>query len=78
MLSKNDLEQIKDIITQAIQTSEKNIKAELKEEILQFKDEVMGRFQHIDEEIAILAGHQDVWEDHENRIQNIEKHIFTN
>ena len=43
MLSKNDLEQIKDINTQAIQTTEKNIKAELKKEILQFKDEVMGR-----------------------------------
>lgn len=65
MLTKRDFETIRNIIAEAQQ--------KLKEDMLAFKDEVLHEITSMRDEIGILVGYRDMIEDHENRLQKLEK-----
>lgn len=69
MLSKIDLIAIRNLI----QESEKA----LKNEVVKFKDEILGRLDKIEQDLAIMNGYGDQLEDHETRIKNLEKSNLT-
>ncbi|KKR32440.1 MAG: hypothetical protein UT63_C0044G0007 [Candidatus Gottesmanbacteria bacterium GW2011_GWC2_39_8] len=69
MLTKTDLSAIKALVDSA--------KKELKDDIANFKDEIIGRIQKSDEELAVIAGNKDQLENHEERIGTLEKSITT-
>ena len=56
-----------------IRTEMQDMKKELKVDIVQFKDEVLSEIIKLRKDITVVIGYRDTIEDHENRIQKLEK-----
>lgn len=81
MLTKRDISLLKQAFKEDFLTKEeaqrifatKNGLVELREDILTFKDEILHEITAMRDEIGILVGYRDMIEDHENRLQKLEK-----
>lgn len=65
MLTKSDFEHIKQLIDDS--------RKQLKDDILDFKSEILGEIQSLREDVMIVIGYKDQIEDHELRIQKLEQ-----
>lgn len=79
MLTKSDLLAIKQLIDVSIDTLIEefggkldSLKNELKNDITNFKDTIIGRLDKIDEELTVTNGYGDKIENHEERITKLE------
>lgn len=72
MLTKSDLEKIRAVTSELIFEGNKSLKNELKEEIILFKDAILGEIKNLREEVTIVTGYKDQIEDHETRIEKLE------
>ncbi len=77
MLTKADIAKLDEAFTTKFATKEE-LKSEiksLKDLIIEFKDVILHEIQGLREEVAIVTGYKDQIEDHEARIEIIEKKI---
>lgn len=86
MLTKKDLEKLKEIFAtkddlkamedrqdQKFATKEDIVN--LKENIISFKDAILKEIGDLRDEVTIIGGSRDMIEDHDIRIEKIEKHL---
>ena len=67
MLSKADIQIIQGFIN--------DLKNELKNDIVTFKDQILGEIKSLREEVTIVTSYRDKIEDHEERLEKLEKRI---
>lgn len=79
MLTKNDLDKIRKIVEEKIDSTINNLLT--KDEFYEKMDEVMGELKAIREEQTVfsakVSNHSDQLEDHEARIINLEAKVAT-
>lgn len=86
MLNKSDLKAIRDILNDALNSlreefierfADKNDlkRFALKDDLVSFKDEILGEIKSLREEVTIVTGYKNQIEDHEVRIEKLEKTI---
>ncbi|MBP9691464.1 hypothetical protein KBD81_05300 [Candidatus Woesebacteria bacterium] len=73
MLTQEDTETILDIVQREVNSSKK----ELKNDILQFKDDILTEILHLRDDIAVITGYRSRIEEHEERIDELEKHVYS-
>lgn len=73
MLTQQD----KDTIQSMIQESKTELRDELHNDILQFKDDILNEIIKLRDDIAITTGYRDKIEDHDARIDELEKHVYS-
>jgi hypothetical protein len=69
--------QIRQIFREEINQSNDALKKELKNDILQFKDDILGEIVKLREEVAVVNGYRDKIENHEERLEAIETELNT-
>jgi hypothetical protein len=69
LLTRND---IKEIVTEIVAENNKY----LKDDILKFKDEILGEIVNLRDDFAVLTGYRDMIEDHGVRIEKLEHEVF--
>ena len=81
MLTKTDILTIKQLIKDEISEGISPLKKEIstmKEDIIQFKDEILKEIVDLRDYIAVTTGYRDMIEDHDIRIAKLEKRHITN
>ena len=73
MLTTTDLKKIKEITRDEIQTE---LRKELKNDIVTFKDEILHEIVAFREEMAVVTGYSDRIEDHDQRIEKLETAVY--
>ena len=71
MLTNNDIAKLKEVF--ATKEELNDLKSELKNDIVEFKDAILHEIVAMREELAVTLGHRDMLEDHETRITKLEK-----
>lgn len=46
-----------------------------KNDVVEFKDEILHEIRNVRDDVAILTGYKDQIEDQETRIESVEKHL---
>lgn len=69
MLTKKDLQAISELIDTKINPKFKK----LREEIIKFKDEILGEIKELRDDVSVVTGYKDQIKDHETRIERLEK-----
>lgn len=64
-------EVFREVLKQEIQSSEKRFE----NKVLEFKDAILKEIKDMRDEVAIVGGQRDMLEDHDQRIETIEKHL---
>lgn len=64
-------EVFRDVLKQEIQSSEKRFE----NKVLEFKDAILKEIEDMRDEVAIVGGQRDMLEDHDQRIETIEKQL---
>lgn len=64
-------EVFRDVLKQEIQSSEKRFE----NKVLEFKDAILKEIKDMRDEVAVVGGQRDMLEDHDQRIETIEKHL---
>lgn len=64
-------EVFREVLKHEIQSSEKR----LENQVLEFKDAILHEITKMRDEVAIVGGQRDMLEDHDQRIETIEKHL---
>lgn len=73
MITDADVKKLKSIF--ATKDEMKELRGELKNDILNFKDAILHEIIKLREDIAITMGYRDMIEDHENRLGVIETKV---
>jgi len=73
MITDKDISKLKQVFASKDDLS--TAVKELKNEIVKFKDEIVGRLNKIDDELTVTNGYGDQLEDHDNRLKKVEKHL---
>lgn len=84
MLTKVDLQAIKELIkdsqqglekklAEKIDSSRQEVERKLTKKITEFKDQILGEIEDLREDNTIMTGFSDQLEDHELRLTKIEK-----
>lgn len=68
MLTKSDFLKIKQLVDESVGKTEKR----LKQDIVQFKDDILKEIKDLREEVTVVTGYKDTIEDHETRIEKLE------
>lgn len=81
MLTKSDLKQIQNLLNRALKgfaTKDdlQGLKKELKNDIVQFKDDILHEIIELREANTITTGYRDLIEDHNERIEKLEGKVF--
>ena len=76
MLTKTDMAKLEEKLATKGEVK-REIKS-LKDLIIEFKDAILHEIKGLREEVAIVGGHKDQIEDHEVRIEIIEKRLSIN
>ena len=75
-LTKNDLKLIRGVVDEVVVEKVTDIVAEnnqvIREEIIQFKDDILGEIVKLREDVAVVTGYKDQIENHEERITTVE------
>lgn len=69
MLTSQDKNVVRDIIKEEVR--------ELKDDMLQFKDDILTEIIRLRDDIAVTTSYRDTIEDHEARIDELEKHVYS-
>ncbi len=72
MLTQHDIDTVEGMISK----NSNSLKNELKNDILQFKDDILTEIIHLRDDFAVLTGYRDSIENHETRIDELEKHVY--
>ena len=64
-------EVFREVLKQEIQSVEKRFGSK----VLEFKDAILKEIKDMRDEVAIVGGQRDMLEDHELRIETVEKHL---
>lgn len=73
MLTKNDFKKLEEKF--ATKEDLKTHETKYKEIVVSFKDEILHEIKAMREELTIITGYKDQIEDHEARIETIEKRL---
>lgn len=73
MLTKTDLKKLEE--TFATKQEMKTFKTEILDAIISFKDTILHEIQGLREDVTIVTGYKDQIEDHDVRIETIEKRL---
>lgn len=73
MLTKSDLKAIKKVVNESTQ----NLDVKLANNTIKFKDEILKELENLRAEIIMMQGDKDQIEDHDQRIQKLEKTVYT-
>jgi len=73
MLTQQDERTILRIVKTEINKS----KLELKDDILQFKDDILTEIRALRDDGAVITGYSDRIENHDTRIDELEKHVYS-
>jgi predicted S18 family serine protease len=81
MLTKKDLSQIRNLMVEVVvqytqKFSTKSEFKELKNDIAQFKDDILKEIVSLREEVTIVGGFRERIDEHEIRLDKVEKKIF--
>ncbi len=71
MLTKRDIQTLKEIFI--TQDDFNEFRGEIKNDILQFKDDILWEIKAMREEMTIMIGYRGTIEDHEQRIKILEE-----
>ncbi len=74
-LTKKDLEKALKSYPSKDDFREELKKYATRDDIIAFKDAILHEIVKLRDEVAIVGGHRDMLEDHETRIETIEKHL---
>lgn len=76
MLTKKDTANLVQELSNVFATKQElhELRTELRGDILDFKDVILGEIQSLRQEIQITIGYRGAIEDHEQRIQSLENH----
>ncbi len=66
-------EVFREVLKQEIQSAEKRFAS--KEDLISFKDAILHQIVKMRDEVAIVGGQRDMLEDHDQRIETLEKHL---
>lgn len=70
MITNTDVKKLKEVF--ATKEEVKDVKTELKADILNFRDQILHEIIKLREDLTIVIGYRDMIEDHENRIGRLE------
>jgi len=73
MLTHNDLTKIDQLIQKRTQGSEKRVKKAIKEDVLKFKDEVLGEIQDLRDDVAVVTGYRQMLENHDQDLEKLKE-----
>lgn len=78
MFTKQDFERLKELFATKddLKGIKQEIKEEIKEEIIIFKDEILHEIVAFREEMAVIIGYSDRIENHDQRIEKLEKVVL--
>ena len=68
-LETQDLSRIDELIQERIEKSEKR----LKNDILNFKDEILSEIQDLRDDVSVVTGYRQMLEDHEEDIEKLKQ-----
>lgn len=68
MLTKSDIKLISELFSDKFSESRKL----LKDDLLTFKDQILGEIKKLREDVTIVTSYKDQIEDHETRIDKVE------
>ena len=68
VFTQNDLVKLQTLID----NSQERLKVELRNDILQFKDDILTEIVKLREDVAVVTGYKDQIEDHETRLTTVE------
>lgn len=71
MLTKTDISKLKEIFA----TKDDLKRFATKDDILTFKDVILKEIRDMRDEVALVSGQRDMLEDHEIRIETVEKQL---
>ena len=71
MLTKNDIKLLREVFA----TKEDLNRYALKEDLVNFKDEILYEIRSMRQELVVIIGYKDQIEDHEVRLEKLEKKI---
>jgi len=63
------------VIKDELATTKKELRRDLNNDILNFKDEIIGEIKTIKLETSVTASYRPILTDHEKRISTLEKHL---
>lgn len=66
-----DIDDIKQLIKDALQEA----KVPSVDQLIEFKDAILKELKDMREEVALVTGYKDQIEDHEIRLETVEKHL---
>lgn len=80
MLTRNDIKVLKEIFAtkkdlEKFSTKDDLNNFALKEDLITFKDEILHEIQGMRQELIIIIGYKDQIEDHEVRLEKLEKNL---
>lgn len=73
MLIKSDIKLISQLFSDEFSEKFSDARKQLKEDLLDFKDEILSEVQKLREDVNVVTGYKDQIEDHETRIGKLEK-----
>jgi len=73
MITKNDIKKLENVF--ATKEELKAGQKSLEDKIISFKDAILKEIKDMRDDIAIIVGYRDTIEEHEERIEKIERHI---
>jgi len=73
MLTKKDIAQLEEKF--ATKEDAKDLRRELMDALISFKDAILHEIKALREDVTIVTGYKDEIEDHDIRIERIEKHL---
>lgn len=77
MLTQHDEKTIVSIVQKEVRKEVGSAKRELKNDILQFKDDILTEIIKLRDDLAVTMGYRDKIEDHDTRIDELEKHVYS-
>ena len=73
-LTRNDLQAIRSLVKDEVEASEKRTESKM----IQFKDEILNEVKGLRQEVTIVVGYKDQIEEHEDRLNTVDKHLNIN
>lgn len=78
MLSKSDLKILQELFDtqeQKLDVKFSGLRRELKNDIIEFKDKILGEIVKLREEVSVTSSYRDMIEDHDTRITKLEEKL---
>lgn len=73
MLTKSDIKLISQLFSDEFSEKFSEARKKLKEDLVNFKDEILSEVKKLREEVTVVTGYKDQIEDHDTRINKLEE-----